>query len=92
MGYGPPKLRQRTTFAIRDIGMHFFLDDVDQKVLNAFYKTDLSRVDSFEWIDHTVSTPAVPVVAIYRFKAPPSYIPFGSALWWDVTLQLEIIG
>jgi len=94
MGYGPAKLRQRSTQALRDVTMHFFLEstgsqDVNDPMwtLDNFYTNTLERVLEFDWIDHRTGNPAT-----YRFKAPPSISPYGTALYWDVTLELEIIG
>lgn len=87
MGYGPAKLRQRTSQAIRNVKMSFFLDATDTATLDAFYITTLSRVDSFTWIDHRDNS-----AATYRFVSPPAYTPFGSASYWDIQLDLEIIG
>ena len=86
LSYGPDKVRQRTMIAIRNVGMQFYLDTTDNATLDSFYTTTLSRVDSFTWIDHRNGN-----AATYRFKAPPAYSPFGTGLYWIVTLQLEII-
>jgi len=87
VGYGPDKTRLRTSFAIRDVSMQFFLDNTDAGSLDTFYETTLLKVNTFTWIDHRNDA-----AATYRFKAPPIFMPFGSASWWDVSLELEIIG
>ena len=86
MGYGPDKLRQNNTQVIRDVSMQFFLENSDADTLDDFYINTLSRVDSFTWKDHRTDN-----VSLYRFKSPPSFVPFGTALWWDISLQLEIL-
>jgi len=87
MGYGPDKVRQRVTMVTREVTMQFFLDNTDADTLDAFYVTTLKRTLSFDWIDHRTGN-----AAVYRFVAPPVFTAYGSALWWDVTLKLEIIG
>jgi len=86
MGYGPAKLRQRTSVVIRDVTMHFFLDNTDMETLNDFYTNTLERTQPFSWINHLTGDPVN-----YRFIVPPTFVPFGSALYWDVTIQLEIV-
>ena len=87
MGYGPGKKRPKATFTIRDVTATFFLDSTDADTLDEFYTTTLNRVEPFTWIDHRTGN-----AATYRFLTPPTSIPYGTALYWDVVLKLEITG
>ena len=85
MSYGQGKKRPKAIFAIRDVNMQFFLGNTEADILDDFYTTTLNRVEPFTWIDHRNGDEVK-----YRFLAPPTVVPFGTALYWDVTLQLEI--
>jgi hypothetical protein len=84
MGYGPDKLRRRTTVAIQNVTAAIEQLETELSILDDFYEANSSIV--WEWVDFLdFTTPAN-----YRFKAPPTYRPMGGQ-WWSITLNLEII-
>ena len=86
MSYGQGKKRPKGTVTIRDVTMQFFLGNTEADILDDFYVLTLNRVEPFTWIDHRTGD-----TATYRFLAPPTVVPYGSALYWDVILKLELI-
>ena len=85
MGYGPAKLRAKVTQVIRDVDMQFFIDNDQADALDDFYINTLRRTGVFNWIDHRTGD-----AALYKFLQPPAVKPYGTALYWDVTLKLEM--
>lgn len=85
MGYGPDKVRRRTTAQIVDITMVFWMDDADIAALETFYYTTIQVSGTFDWIHQRTLA-----AAEYRFMAPPMYAPVGNGRHL-VTLQLELL-
>lgn len=83
MGYGPDKLRRRTTVDIQMVTAAIELLEDQLVILDDFYNDN----QSIPW-DCTNFLTMQP--AVYRFKAPPAYRPMGGQ-WYSVTLSLEII-
>ena len=85
MGYGPAKIRRRSTVAIIDVGMQMQVTEAQVNTLNNFYNITLFTTLPFNWIDHTTS-----LAAVYRFKGPPSYSYFAPG-YWLAKMSLEIV-
>lgn len=84
MGYGPAKMRRRTTGNLYQVTMSFWLDQAQLEILNQFYDDNMAI--TWTWVDFGF-VPAV--VARYRFLSPPSVTPLG-ANHWSVNLTLEM--
>ena len=83
MGYGPDKLRQRTTADMETMRFTIWATFDEVVTLRAFYKTN--KALEWNWNDFLTNPPTP---AIYRFVSPPRYIPLGG-LWWQVRMVLE---
>jgi hypothetical protein len=81
MGYGPAKLRQRTTAVLDNIVSVFTLTDADKAVFDTFYTTN--KAIRFDW-DDTLGDG----VQAYRFLGPPRYQEVTCNLW-RLQVQLE---
>jgi len=86
MGYGPAKLRRRTTTVIQMVAFSLTLTDAQKDALITFYDTTLTGgTAEFDWTDHlnggTVS---------YRFKAPVQWTSLGNGRW-NATMSMEIV-
>ena len=83
MGYGPAKLRRRTTHRIDDISGFIYVEEADLDTLKGFYRDNGPL--PFDWIDFQTGLPAT-----YRFRAAPVYRAVGGELY-TATLQLELV-
>lgn len=84
MGYGPDKIRRRSTADWYNVTMQLWLDYTQLATLDQFYKDNMAL--TWDWLDFTKNPT---VAARYRFMGPPSVNPLG-ALHWVVTLSLEM--
>lgn len=82
-GYGPDKLRQRSTVDIQMVTAAIELMEDELSILEDFYTANQAL--DWNWTNFLTMQPAV-----YRFKAPPTYRAMGGQ-WYSVTLSLEII-
>jgi len=86
MGYGPAKLRRRTTTIIQTVNIVLTMTDTQKDTLITFYGTTLSDGTlEFDWTDHLNSG-----TVSYRFTAPIMWSSYGGDLW-NATLALEIV-
>ena len=86
MGYGPAKVRRRTTAAIDPVNGSLVLDDAEKDTLIFFYDTTLlGGTQPFDWVDHLNGG-----AASYRFTAPIQWSPRGPDLWLAV-MNFEIL-
>ncbi len=86
MDVGPPKMRRRSTAAVRPITGNQHMNKTQVAALDTFYVTTLnSGVDQFDWV-HPRTQSAVD----FRFTAPPQYESLGGTAWM-VTLSLEVM-
>ena len=83
MGYGPDKLRKRTTVDIQMVTAAIELLEDELVILDDFYEVNQSI--EWNWTNFLTMQPAV-----YRFMAPPSYRAMGGQ-WYSITMNLEII-
>lgn len=83
VGYGPAKLRKRTTQPIDDISGIIYVEEADLDILKQFYEDNGSL--TFDWIDFQTGLPAS-----YRFRAAPTYRAIGGELY-IANLQLELM-
>ena len=81
MGYGPAKLRQRTTAVLNNSTQVFTLTDADKATFEAFYATNKSI--AFNW-NNTLGLGT----QSYRFLAPPRYQEI-TCDQWKLQVQLE---
>jgi hypothetical protein len=81
MGYGPAKLRQRTTAVLDNVVATFTTDDAGYATMQQFY-TDNKTLE-FDW-DDTLGGG----VQVYRFLAPPQYQEVTCDVW-RLQVQLE---
>ena len=87
MGYGPAKVRNRTTAAIEVVTMSMHLDSSDVGTLEGFYKNASARgTIPFDYKNHLTEQNPVE----YRFTSPPVYRPVAANLW-RAELNLEIL-
>ena len=86
MDVGRPKRRRRSTSTYEDFTFSMILDSTQLATLITFYKTTLSEVLPFNWIDFRTGT-----AAIYKFTAPPKETWVGGdGEYWRVQFQLEL--
>lgn len=90
MGYGPDKVRRRTTGVVQRVPGTLVLTDTEKNNLITFYETTLEGgVNLFNWTDFLAATsPATSVE--YRFVTAPVYTTMGGDLWL-ASLMLEIM-
>ena len=81
MGYGPAKLRRRTTSVIYQGQFQMHLDDSQKAVLDQFYEDNMS-------VPWTLAWPAPDTE--YRFTAPPRYQEITCDLW-VVAVAAEVL-
>ena len=86
MGYGPAKVRRRTTAAIDPVNGSLVLVGADKDTLIAFYDTTLlGGTQPFDYQDFLNGGPAS-----YRFTSPIQWSPRGPDLWLAV-MNFEIL-
>lgn len=81
MGYGPAKLRERTTAVLRDGTRAFYLSAADKAVVDQFY-TD-NKALQWDWDEGAGSRN-------YRFLSPPAAQEISCDLW-SVAIQIEVM-
>lgn len=81
MGYGPAKLRQRTTSIMRSGQFQMHLDDAQKLILDQFYDDNMALPWTLAW-----PAPATQ----YRFTAPPQYQEITCDLW-VVAVAAEVL-
>lgn len=85
MGYGPDKVRRRTTTAITMFTLTLRMTTAQVATLDAFYYDTIKVSGVVDWIHHRTRASAR-----YRFLSPPQYSPYGGG-FWAVVLNLELI-
>ena len=86
MGYGPAKVRRRTTAAIQPVNASLMLSTTEKDTLLNFYDVTVrGGSDRFNWIDHLTGA-----TVEYRFTAPIQWFPRSCDLWMAL-LNLEIL-
>ena len=81
MGYGPAKLRVRTTAILDNIVAVFTIDATQKAIYQTFYTTNKSI--QFDWDDLLGDG-----LQAYRFLSPPVYREFTCDVW-RMQVQLE---
>ena len=90
MGYGPDKVRRRTTGVIQNVPGSLILTNAQKNTLQTFYITTLTGgSERFNWIDFLSGDSPLPAVE-YRFIQPPTYTSAGNGTWFAV-LALELL-
>ena len=84
MGYGPDKIRRRTTMDLYVVTIQVWLDYPQLATFDQFYKDNMSL--PWDWLDFGVQ-PNVP--AVYTFLASPTVAPIGP-LNFSATMSLEM--
>lgn len=84
MGYGPAKMRRRSTGNLYQVTMQLWLTQAQLETLDQFYDDNMTL--TWDWVDFGRNPT---VTARYRFLAPPSVTPLG-AVHWQVGLTLEM--
>lgn len=84
MGYGPAKMRKRTTANLYQVTMQLWLTQAQLDALDEFYDDNMAL--TWVWEDFGRNPT---VTARYRFLAPPAASPLG-AIYWAVSLSLEM--
>ena len=86
MGYGPAKVRRRTTAAIQPVNISLMLSSADKDTLITFYDVTVrGGSERFNWIDHLKGG-----AVEYRFTAPIQWSPRSCDLWLAV-MNFEIL-
>ena len=85
MGYGPPKVRRRTTAVIQQVPVVMDLSDTQKTALITFYDTTLEGgVLPFDWIDQLNGG-----TVEFAFMGPIAWAkPSGI---WFASMQFEIL-
>ena len=81
VGYGPAKLRSRTTAQMYDGSRAFFMTDAQKATLETFYRDNKSV--SWEWDEGSGQRS-------YRFAGPPAYAEIKCDKW-SVTMSIEVM-
>lgn len=95
MGYGPAKVRRRSTGAIQPVNASMTLTGAEKDILRAFYE-DASPAGveggslRFNWIDFLTDPDAVVNDVEFRFTAPIQWSSRGPDKWLAV-MNLEIL-
>ena len=74
MGYGPDKLRRRTTVSIWNCSFTKWLTTAEYDTIVDFYKDNQAL--AWDWVD-----PVNGDSAVFRFLAPPSFTYLGPGYW-----------
>jgi hypothetical protein len=91
MGYGPAKMRRRTTAAIQPVNASMVLNDTNKATLITFYTaTTEGGSVRFNWIDFLNDPDAITNDVEYRFTSPIQWSSRGPNLWLAV-MNLEIL-
>ena len=90
MGYGPDKVRRRTTGTIENIQGTLVLTNAQLSTLSNFYNATLTGgAERFNWVDFLTVNESSPTIVKYRFLTPPTYSNIGK--FWTVVLSLELL-
>lgn len=90
VGYGPDRVRRRTTAAIERVQMSFVFTESELATFRTFHVTTLQHGSlPFDWVDH-ISTTSPQAAAVYRFVDPPLVTAIEKQLY-NVALSLEIL-
>ena len=98
MGYGPAKVRRRTTAAIQPVNASMVLTGAEKDILRAFYtNSDSDPVPGtaggslrFNWNDFLTDAEAGTNLVEMRFTAPIQWSSRGPDIWLAV-MNLEIL-
>jgi len=92
MGYGPAKLRRRTTAVVQRVSGSLTLTATEKDNLITFYDTTTEGgVLPFNWFDFLNGLDSSPHDEVeYRFAAPPQYTTLGGGLWL-ASLLFEVL-
>lgn len=85
MGYGPDKLRRRTSAATKNVPMVIKVDQTQYAALETFYNTTIAVTGVVDWKDHITGA-----AAQYRFLKPPTYTPAEPGYWY-ASLEMEML-
>lgn len=86
MGYGPAKVRRRSSAAISPVTNTIVLTGALVTTLETFHNTTLKDgTIRFNWTNQLTDA-----TVEFRFTSPPQYAPAGPDLW-NVALNLEIL-
>ena len=83
MSYGPDKTRNLVSGTIINVTLRMLMSKTQTVALDTFYLGDIKRVAAFDWKHHRTGN-----AAIYRFTAPPEYIPVGLKFYVDLKLEI----
>lgn len=81
VGYGPAKLRERTTAVLRDGTRGFFMDDAQKSTFDQFYADN--KTLEWQWDEGDGQRN-------YRFLSPPAIQEINCGLW-SVAIQVEVM-
>ena len=95
MGYGPAKVRRRTTAAIQPVNASLTLTGPEKDLLRNFYEVTTGGGSlRFNWIDFLTNPDADQTepanLVEYRFTAPIQWSSRGPDVWLAV-MNLEIL-
>ena len=91
MGYGPAKVRRRTTAAIQPVNASLTLSGADKNTLVAFYETGTEGGTlPFNWKNFLEDPDGGGADVEYRFTAPIQWSSQGPDIWLAV-MNLEIL-
>ncbi|MGV7235734.1 MAG: right-handed parallel beta-helix repeat-containing protein, partial [Nitrosomonadaceae bacterium] len=83
MGYGPDKVRRRTTATIENVQGTLVLTDAQLSTFLTYYDDTLTGgTETLRWINFQTNA-----LAEYRFLTPPTYSNIGK--FWTVVMSLE---
>ena len=91
MGYGPAKVRRRTTAAIQPVNGSLVLTGAEKDLLRTFYETTTeSGTLRFNWVDFLTDPDGGVNDVEYRFTAPIQWSSRGPDVWLAV-MNLELL-
>ena len=91
MGYGPAKVRRRTTAAIQPVNASLTLTGSEKDLLRDFYETDTEGgTVRFNWVDFLTDPDGGVNDVEYRFTSPIQWSSRGPDKWLAV-MNLEIL-
>lgn len=89
VGYGPDKLRRRTTADIKNVQIELVLTIAQVETLQTFYDDTIGAVGIVDWVNHLSSSSPLPS-AQYRFTTPPEFRKTDSDDW-SCTFSMELL-
>ena len=91
MGYGPAKVRRRTTAAIQPVNASMTLSGADKDILRSFYETDTAGGTlRFNWKDFLTDPDGGGASVECRFTSPIQWSSQGPDIWLAV-MNFEIL-